>query len=280
MIPFWDGPEVAKFLQRALAEDLGPGDITTQNLLPKPPVISAHFVAKEGGILAGMPLVSRIFKKLDKDSTFDSLMQEGQAVTMGSMLARVRGKADALLGGERLALNLLQRLSGIATQTAIYAALAAPFDIKILDTRKTTPLLRLFEKYAVKMGGGHNHRIGLFDGILVKDNHLKLQPDFKKVLDAFLSHGILAEQIEIEVTSVEMLKQAMDAGAVWFLLDNMPPSMIRKCVKIKRPNMLFEVSGGIKPRSFARYLIRGVDAISIGALTHSVQSLDISMEMD
>jgi len=280
MIPDWDGTAVSKFISRAISEDLGPGDITAQTLFPDPPVISAHFLAKEAGILAGMPLVTRIFQRLDPNSQFEFLATEGQTIAMGTVLARVTGKADAVLVGERVSLNVLQRLSGIATQTAIYAALAAAFEIKVLDTRKTTPLMRIFEKYAVQMGGGVNHRAGLYDGILVKDNHLKLQPDFTKIMKAFQSKGFKPEQVELEVTSLEMLKRAMDAGGVWFLLDNMRPSLIRKCVKIKRSNMQYEVSGGIHPRNFANYLIRGVDAISIGALTHSVKSLDISLEME
>jgi nicotinate-nucleotide pyrophosphorylase (carboxylating) len=280
MIPDWDGPAVAKFISRALTEDVGPGDITSQTLFPHPPVISAHFLAKEAGILSGMPLVTRIFEKLDPHAKIEISTAEGQTFSVGSILGRITAKASALLAGERLALNLVQRLSGISTQTALYAALALPFDIKVLDTRKTTPLLRIFEKYAVEMGGGTNHRIGLYDGILVKDNHLKLQPDFKKVMDSFRSKGFSPEQVEIEVTSVEMLKKAMDAGAVWFLLDNMRPSMIRRCIKIKRPDMRYEVSGGVSPRNFTKYLIRGIDSISIGALTHSVKSLDISLEME
>jgi nicotinate-nucleotide pyrophosphorylase (carboxylating) len=206
--------------------------------------------------------------------------EDGHPVSAGTVLGRIKGTAHAILGGERLTLNLMQRLSGIATQTAAYVALAAPFDIRILDTRKTTPLNRTLEKYAVRVAGGHNHRIGLYDGILVKDNHLKLQPDFRKVLAAFQEKGFPPDRVEIEVVSLEMLKAAMDAGAVWCLLDNMPPSLIRKCVKIKRNRMIFEVSGGVTPKNFVKYLIRGVDAISIGALTHSVKSMDISMETE
>ena len=280
MIPDWDGAAVAKFITRALAEDVGPGDITSQTLFPNPPVISAHFLAKEPGILCGMPLVTRIFHKLDPNAIIEISTAEGQTFSVGSVVGRITAKADAMLAGERLALNLLQRLSGISTQTALYAALATPFDIKVLDTRKTTPLMRMFEKYAVAMGGGTNHRIGLYDGILVKDNHLKLQPDFSKLMEAFSSKGFSPDQVEVEVTSLEMLKRGMDAGCVWFLLDNMRPSMIRRCIKIKRPNMRYEVSGGITPRNFTKYLIRGIDAISIGALTHSVKSLDISLEME
>ena len=276
----WDGPEISGIVDRALAEDLGTGDITTTILVTAPPVLTAHFLAKQDGILAGIPLLSRIFRRLDPSALFEGNHHDGEAVTNGTVIGRIKGRTDALLAGERLALNLLQRLSGIATKTSMYAALAAPFKIRVMDTRKTTPLLRSLEKYAVTMGGGFNHRTGLFDGILVKDNHLKLQPDFNKILEAFLKKGYPAEKIEVEVTSPEMLKTAMKAGLRSFLLDNMKPSMIRKCVKIKRSNVTYEVSGGITSSNFVKYLIRGVDAISIGGLTHSVRSLDISMEMD
>ncbi len=276
----WESPEISAILDHALSEDLGSGDITSTTLFADPPVISAYFLAKEDGILAGIPLVNRIFRRLDPLCTVEEYFDDGQAVNAGTKLCRVKGKANALLAGERLTLNLMQRLSGIATQTAAYVALAAPFEIRILDTRKTTPLLRVLEKYAVQMGGGHNHRTGLHDGILVKDNHLKLEPDFEMILEKFQQKGYSPEKVEIEVTSLDMLKKAMNSGGLWFLLDNMKPSLIRKCVKLKRSKMSYEVSGGISPRNFANYLIRGVDAISIGGLTHSVKSLDISMEME
>ncbi len=276
----WDGPEIRTILDRALAEDIGTGDITSDALFTKPTQISAAFVAKENGVIAGLPLVSRIFKRLNESCKTAFPVKDGQEVTAPCVLCTVRGPANTLLAGERLALNFLQRLSGIATQAAFYASLAVPFGIKVLDTRKTTPLLRLLEKYAVRMGGGRNHRFGLYDGVLVKDNHLKLQPDFRMILESFGRKGIAPEKIEVEVTSLEMLKSAMDAGFSWFLLDNMKPSLIRRCVKIKRGNMTYEVSGGINQRNFPSYLIRGIDGISIGALTHSVKSLDISMEME
>jgi nicotinate-nucleotide pyrophosphorylase (carboxylating) len=275
-----DSPEIRFIIDNALAEDLGTGDVTTRTLIPDPSILSATFLAKEDGILAGLPLIHLIFSRLDPECRFVSGYEDGQPVTAGTVFGRITGRADALLGGERLALNLLQRMSGIATNTASYAALAAPLGIKILDTRKTTPLLRPLEKYAVRMGGGHNHRFGLYDGILVKDNHLKLEPDFKRILRRFEENGFPPDKVEIEVTSLEMLKKAMEAGASWFLLDNMRPSTIRKCIKIKRRTMTYEVSGGITSRTFVKFLIRGVDAISIGGLTHSVKSLDISLEME
>jgi len=276
----WDSPEIEFIIDRALAEDLGSGDITTRTLIPDPPQMSAIFLAKEAGILAGFPLVPRIFGRLDPNVEFDQNIEEGQPILYGQQICSLNGNAAALLAGERLALNFLQRLSGIATQTSKYAIQAAPFGISILDTRKTTPLLRALEKYAVKTGGGKNHRNGLYDAVLVKDNHLRLEPDFGTILRKFQAAGFAAEQVEIEVTDLEMLQSAMAAGAIYFLLDNMIPDAIRKCIEIKKSGMYYEASGGVTPENFPDYLIRGIDAISIGGLTHSVKSLDISMEMN
>ncbi len=276
----WDSDEISAILDRALAEDIGSGDITTNALLSKPRRASAVFLAKQVGVIAGVPLISRIFKRLDSKCRIHELFSDGSRLRAQTVFCKVDGTVQALLASERLALNFLQRLSGIATQTAFFVGKAARFGIDVLDTRKTTPLLRTLEKYAVTAGGGQNHRSGLYDAVLVKDNHLRLQPDFKKLLRQFEQRGYSPPEVEIEVTSPAMLKSAMAAGAVRFLLDNMSPSMIRKCVGIKQDTMYYEVSGGISTKNFSQYLIRGVDAISIGALTHSVQSLDISMEIE
>lgn len=275
----WESAEICEFVGRALAEDLGPGDLTSEALFSDPLVLSADFISKDSGILAGLPLVSAVFQSLEPRVQVETFLPEGAAISRGSLICKVVGEATTLLAGERTALNILQRLCGIATQTSLYARQAAPRGIKILDTRKTTPTLRLIEKYAVQVGGGYNHRFGLFDAVLVKDNHLKLQRDFRGILDAFRKRGIPAEDVEIEVVSPGMLRKAIHAGGRWFLLDNMRPAMIRKCVQMKKPGMKFEVSGGVNPRNFSRYLIPGVDAISIGGLTHTVRSLDISMEI-
>jgi nicotinate-nucleotide pyrophosphorylase (carboxylating) len=276
----WDSQEITDLLDRALREDLGEGDVTTSVLFPGHNTISAMLLAKESGILAGLPLVSRIFRRLDQESSILEYLSDGASLKPGAMFCRISGNASGILSGERLALNFLQRLSGIATQTAFYVLQAKPHGITILDTRKTTPLLRSLEKYAVKTGGGINHRFGLYDGVMVKDNHLKLEPDFKKILAAFRKQGKPAEEVEIEVTSLEMMKSAIHAGGLWFLLDNMTPEMIRECVRLKTNAMKLEVSGGISPERFEEYLIPGVDAISIGGLTHSFKSLDISMEIE
>ncbi|HEY4492603.1 MAG TPA: carboxylating nicotinate-nucleotide diphosphorylase [Acidobacteriota bacterium] len=275
----WDSPEMEALVDEALAEDIGPGDLTSETLIPISRSISAVFLAKESGTLAGLPLVCKIFRRLDPRCHVKELIVDGGAVKRGFEICRLKGKARALLAGERLVLNFLQRLSGIATETARYVRKAQRFGIAVLDTRKTTPMLRSLEKYAVAMGGGRNHRAGLYDAILVKDNHLKLQPDFRSILESFGARGYAADQVEVEVTTLNMLRRASGAGVRRFLLDNMAPSVIRRCVRRKQPEMYFEVSGGINSSNFSRYLIRGVDAISIGALTHSVRSLDISMEI-
>jgi len=276
----WDSEEISSILDRALAEDIGDGDITTRTLLPKSRRASAVFLAKQRGVLAGVPLISRIFKRLDSGCRIQELFSDGSRVRAGTVFCKVSGTVQALLAGERLALNFLQRLSAIATQTAIFAGKASRYGITVLDTRKTTPLLRILEKYAVTAGGGKNHRAGLYDAVLVKDNHLRMQPDFDKLLNLFQQQGYSSGKVEIEVTSPAMLKSAIAAGASCFLLDNMSPSMIRKCIQIKPNTAYYEVSGGISAKNFSHYLIRGVDAISIGALTHSVQSLDLSMEIE
>jgi nicotinate-nucleotide pyrophosphorylase (carboxylating) len=276
----WDSPEVADIVSRALHEDIGAGDITSRWLIPEDHQTRAVFLAKQHGVLAGLPLLPLIFQRLDPDILIELSLQDGSAAMPGASIARIAGNTRAILEGERVALNLLQRLSGIATQTAGFVAIAAASGVAVLDTRKTTPLLRILEKYAVVVGGGQNNRIGLFDRILVKDNHLRVQSDFTALLDAFRKGGYNPEVVQVEVTSLEMLKKAMDAGVVWFLLDNMTPALIRRCVKIKRNNVTYEVSGGITAKNFAHYVIPGVDGISIGALTHSVKSMDISLEFD
>lgn len=275
----WDSEEITLILSQALTEDLGEGDITGITIVPPDRSGHADFVAKEAGVMAGFPLAQRIFTRLDSRCRVQQLCSEGQSFEAGAILGTVRGPARALLAGERVSLNFLQRLCGIASRTAEYVRIAAPHGIRILDTRKTTPLLRALEKYAVKTGGGDNHRMGLYDAPMVKDNHLQLQPDFGAVLAAFRARRIPPEQVEIEITSLEMLRNAIAAGGCWFLLDNMSPSRVRECTAIKQHGMKYEISGGVTLANLSEYMIPGVDSISIGALTHSVRSLDISLEM-
>lgn len=275
----WDSDEIASVVSQALREDLGDGDLTGNTLVPSDLMGSADFLAKEPGVMAGFPLVQKIFGRLDSRCRVQQRYAEGASFESGAILGSIEAPAGTILAGERVSLNFLQRLCGIATRTAEYVKIATPHGIRILDTRKTTPLLRSLEKYAVLMGGGINHRMGLYDAPMVKDNHLQIQPDFRAVMAAFKEKGIPAEQVEIEVTSVRMLSDAINAGARWFLLDNMAPDQVRECIAIKKPGMKLEVSGGVTIENLNRYMIRGVDFISIGALTHSVRSLDISLEM-
>ena len=275
----WNSQELESILERSLQEDIGPGDITGETVVSPTREASADFLAKEPGVLAGFPLVERIFRKLDPGAGIDVRVAEGATFSKGDILGSIHGKARAVLAGERLSLNFLQRLCGIATRTSEYVRLASSSGIRILDTRKTTPMLRNLEKYAVKMGGGTNHRMGLYDAPMVKDNHLQIQPDFGAILQAFQKKGYSAERVELEVATPEMLQRAIAAGGRWFLLDNMTPEQIRECVSLKQPGMIFEVSGGVDLSNITKYLIPGVDFISIGALTHSVRSLDISLEM-
>jgi nicotinate-nucleotide pyrophosphorylase (carboxylating) len=275
----WDSEEIRDLLNRGLREDIGTGDVTTSVLVPEDLNGSAVFIAKQAGFLAGLPLISRIFRILDPTAKVHDSLQEGTDFPSGTQLCRVTAHARAILTGERVALNFLQRLCGIATITSKYVRLARPDGIQILDTRKTTPLLRALEKYAVHVGGGTNHRIGLYDAVMVKDNHLKVEPDFRKVLERFKEDGRAPEEVEIEVDTPAMLREAIEAGGRWFLLDNMTPNQIGECVKMKHSGMRYEVSGGISESNLTEYLISGVDAISVGGLTHSVRSLDISMKI-
>ena len=275
----WDSKEIDDLLERALQEDVGQGDVTTATLVTNNLQNSAVFIAKEPGILAGLPLIARTFRKLDANIKVEEFLKDGDEFQTKSEICRVSGSVKAILTGERVSLNLLQRLCGIATTTAQYVRQARPFGIQILDTRKTTPLLRLLEKYAVKAGGGTNHRMGLYDAPMVKDNHLKIQANFRDVLKAFQLQGYSPEQVEIEVENISMLREAQEAGARWFLLDNMTPDQIKECISVKQKGTRYEISGGISANNFEEYLIHGVDAISIGGLTHSVKSIDISMEM-
>lgn len=275
----WDSDQIRELIENALNEDIGTGDITTNTLVPESRISSAIFIAKQPGVLAGLPLVQRIFLKLDRSSEYVPMLNEGEHFENGTHLCRIHASTRSLLSGERVALNFLQRMCGIATLSASYAGQARPFGIAVLDTRKTTPLLRVLEKYAVQAGGGTNHRMALYDAVMVKDNHLQVEPDFQRIIMKFESQGMNADQVEIEVVNAEMLANAIHSGAKWFLLDNMTPDQIRECIRMKQPGMKFEVSGGINAENFGEYLIPGVDAISIGALTHSVQSIDISMEI-
>jgi nicotinate-nucleotide pyrophosphorylase (carboxylating) len=269
-------PGVIDTIRRALEEDIGPGDITTSLIIPEDKTSKAACIAKENFILAGLPFAEAAFLTLDSCVTFSSFFIDGSRVKRGEVIAEVSGRTDIILKGERVSLNLLQRLSGIATLTRAYAEIIAGLKAKITDTRKTTPGLRFMEKYAVRTGGGLNHRFGLFDGILIKDNHIKAAGSIAEAVRlANKCHHLL--KIEVEVNTLSGLAEAIESGADIVMLDNMSVADMRKAVKISRGHVLLEASGGINLKNVREVAETGVDLISVGSLTHSAPAVDISL---
>lgn len=271
-------PGVREFLRRALEEDIGPGDITTALLVPPDHRSRAHFLAKSDCILAGIPFVEEVFSLLDPSLRLRSFFSEGESITKGHIIAEVSGKTSGILAGERVSLNLLQRISGIATLTRRYTEQIQGYNARIVDTRKTTPCLRFMEKYAVRTGGGSNHRFGLFDGILIKDNHILAAGSIRQAL-ARAKKGHHLTKIEIEVSTHEELLEAIEAGADIVMLDNMSVDEIKASVTAAHGRVPLEASGGVTLENVRSIAQTGVDFISVGALTHSAQAIDISMEL-
>lgn len=271
--------QLDKQIQDWLAEDIGSGDITTLALVPAAAKTNAIIHAKDSGILAGIDVARRVFELLDKDIQFDAKLADGAALTNGSIIAEIKGNAQAILTGERLALNLLQHLSGVATSTHKLAAIAAPFGAKLVDTRKTTPGMRLLDKYAVKAGGGANHRLSLYDAMLIKDNHIQVAGGITEALNRAHDYASHMTKIEIEVESLAGVKEALAGKADVIMLDNMSIADMTEAVKIINKQAVVEASGGISEATLADVAKTGVDVISVGALTHSVKALDISMDI-
>ena len=269
---------VVETIRRALEEDIGPGDRTTSLLLSEKKTSSAQFIAKGNLILAGLPFASLVFQLLDQTVRFRPFFADGDRITKGRVVAEVSGNTGVLLAGERVSLNLLQRLSGIATLTGLYVRKIKGLKAKIVDTRKTTPCLRFMEKYAVRTGGGCNHRFGLFDGILIKDNHIKAVGSIPKAVQRAKSSHHLSK-IEIEVENIRGLKDAIKAGADVVMLDNMSIADMRKAVKLSNGRVVLEASGGITLENVREVAETGVDLISVGALTHSAPAVDISLKI-
>ncbi len=269
---------VIDLIHRALEEDIGPGDITTSLLIPDENESRALYIAKGNFVLAGLPFSREVFQILDPSISFKMFYNEGVNVIKGDVVAEVHGKTRAILSGERVSLNILQRLSGIATLTSMYVDRIKGLKAKIVDTRKTTPCQRFMEKYAVRMGGGGNHRFGLFDGILIKDNHIEAVGSIKEAVKLAKSSYHLAK-IEVEVENLYDLKEAIKAGADIVRLDNMSVSDIKEAVKISNGRVLLEASGGVKLENVRDIAEAGVDLISVGALTHSAVAVDISLKI-
>jgi nicotinate-nucleotide pyrophosphorylase (carboxylating) len=267
--------------QRALDEDLqSSGDITSRALIPPGTRGRGHIVLREEGVVAGLPLASMVFRLLDNKIGFQNMASDGERLPAGSEIARVEGPVLTILEGERTALNFLQRLSGIATLTARFVAACAPHRAAILDTRKTTPGLRALEKYAVRAGGGRNHRLGLYDAVLIKDNHIAAVGGVGKAVESAREAVGEDESIEVEVQRLEELEEAIQGGADVVMLDNMSVEEVEEAVRTVGGRLKLEVSGGIDLDNVASYAATGVDFISVGALTHSARALDIALDLE
>jgi nicotinate-nucleotide pyrophosphorylase (carboxylating) len=266
-------------IRQALQEDLGSGDITSEAILEQNPrsdsSLESQVLAKESFTLAGWSVFTLVFELLGEVEA-EPRFAEGALVQPG-LLGSIRARPSILLRGERLALNFLQRMCGVATLTRQCVDLVAPTGVRVLDTRKTTPLWRDLEKYAVRMGGGSNHRRGLYDGVLIKENHILLAGGIHPALEACRRRMHHLQKIEVEVTSLEELDEALDGGADAVLLDNMEPEMVVEAVALARGRCPLEVSGGVNQGNLRQYAETGVNFISLGALTHSAEAVDISL---
>lgn len=274
-----DKKEIERVITTALKEDIGAGDITTNLLIAKNQKAIAFFLAKEDGIIAGLNIAKMVFQKLNRNVSWKSFIQDGEHVTAGMRFAEVKGPLRALLTGERTALNILQRLSGIATATNNFVTVVKDTNTKILDTRKTAPGLRLLDKYAVKLGGGTNHRIGLFDMVLIKDNHIKAAGSITNAVNK-IKKGLTEKiKIEVETRNLEEVREALDCKVEIIMLDNMSVAEMKDAVMIIGGKAKIEASGNVNLQSLRKIAETGVDYISVGALTHSVKALDISMKI-
>ncbi len=271
--------DVEAIIERALEEDLPHGDITSESIIPSKSQSQAVILSKENGILAGIAVAENVFSKIDPLLSFVVRKKDGQEIKNADVLAELRGSSISLLKGERTALNFLQRLSGIATITHQFVEVLEGCPTKILDTRKTTPGLRVLEKYAVKMGGGNNHRRSLSDMVLIKDNHIRLVKGISEAvqLARVKVHGDI--KIEVETTCKEEVMEAVMSGADMIMLDNMSLDEMRDIVALVKGKVPLEISGNVDLKAAKKYANLGVDYISVGSLTHSFKSLDISMDI-
>jgi nicotinate-nucleotide pyrophosphorylase (carboxylating) len=269
-------------IRRWLEEDLGPGDVTSMATIPDGHESRGIIHSKESGIVAGIPVAKAVFHAVDPSLRFHAKVADGDEIGRGTVLAEVEGATRSILSAERLALNLLQRMSGIATRTRQFVDAVEGFSAHIADTRKTTPGHRLLEKYAVRVGGGTNHRFGLFDAVLIKDNHIKASGSIGQAVQAARRAVPHTMKIEVEVETFEQLEEALEAKADIIMLDNMSADRMKEAVKRIRsvsPHVLVEASGGVTLERVREIAAAGVDIISVGALTHTIQALDISLDI-
>lgn len=263
---------------QALREDISSEDVTTNAVMPKPQRGEAQLICKQDGILAGLGVFKRVFELLDEDVCVELQFQDGDSVEKGDLIGTVTGDIRAILSGERTALNYLQRMSGIATYTNSVAKLLEGSKVKLLDTRKTTPNNRIFEKYAVKTGGGYNHRYNLSDGVLLKDNHIGAAGGVKEAVLMAKEYAPFVRKIEVECETVEMVAEALEAGADIIMLDNMSVEEMKKAVALIDGRAEIECSGNVTKENIEHYISLGVDYISSGALTHSAPIMDVSLK--
>jgi len=270
---------VQHLIDIGLAEDIGPGDITTDSLVEPEIEGTGEIMAKEDLVLAGLKVARQVFETLDPAVVFTPAFQDGDRVKTGERVLTVSGRLRTLLQGERTALNFLQRLSGIATQVRSFADALAGRSVRLVDTRKTAPGWRVLEKYAVRIGGAHNHRMGLYDGVLIKDNHIAVCGGIREAVNRARRGASHLTKIEVEVADLAGVREALDAGADVIMLDNMDDASIREAVGMVQDRALVEVSGGVTRADLTRLADLGVDIISSGALTHSARSVDLSMRI-
>ena len=279
MIDIVDQIWLERVVRSALEEDLGAGDLTTDAIIVSGTKGKAALETREPIILAGLSVFHLVFTLLDSCITAQSHFSDGMRVSAGERICTIEGSLSAILKGERTALNFIQRMSGIATLTRQYVDQVESLNVKVVDTRKTAPGLRLLDKYAVRMGGGFNHRMGLSDGILIKDNHIAIAGSIAKAVSLAKEKAPHTLKVEVEVEELAGVEEAIGAGADSILLDNMSPNMIRKAVDLCRGRVLIEASGGIKLENIREIAKTGVDIISVGALTHSAPAVDLSLEV-
>jgi len=267
---------IDKIIEWSLEEDLQHGDVTTKNLEIEEKTSQAFFIAKESGVLAGIEIAAKVFRKVDETVLFKALKNDGNNISKGDKLAEISGKSVSILQAERVALNFLQRMSGIATLTNKFVRQIASFKAKLLDTRKTTPMLREFEKYAVRVGGGFNHRFGLYDMVMLKENHIRAVGSITAAVNRIKKHTT-SYKIEVEVTNLRELEEAARCGVDRIMLDNMSLSEMREAVKKISGKVELEASGNVTLETIGKIAETGVDFISSGSLTHSYKSFDISL---
>ncbi len=270
-------PDILASIRRALEEDIGPGDVTTESIIPPEATMRGHIVARQDGVVAGLDVAQTVYYLVDERIAFEAKVQEGERVRRGQSLAIVHGPARGLLTAERTALNFLGRMSGIATLTRQFVDAVAGTGVAILDTRKTAPGLRMVDKLAVQRGGGQNHRQGLYDMVLIKDNHI----DFAGSLTLAVQRaraGVPGLEIEVEARTLEDVREALAAGVERILLDNMPPPMLAEAVRLVAGRARLEASGNVSLENVRQIAETGVDYISIGALTHSAKVFDVAFD--